>query len=182
IRDFHVTGVQTCALPISSDKGLGIASPPTYIITTNTDKSKEELKRDARSFVNVLLNDYTNEEAKVKVTRFGKEIFSYLRNTIIFPDEDDKTESLLFLMGFPIPEDPRVKESQKKIYNFIMFLVEACLEKLNNKKEDDEYKPGITPSIYRSIIFSLRETLSEIYTEYGGAKTKTFPEIDKEII
>src|SRR5690606_40223585 len=28
IRDFHVTGVQTCALPISSPGGCGPAAPP----------------------------------------------------------------------------------------------------------------------------------------------------------
>src|SRR5690606_39768816 len=51
IRDFHVTGVQTCALPISSELGFGDASFDTvvamYVMTVVPDPVKvlRELER-----------------------------------------------------------------------------------------------------------------------------------------
>src|SRR5690606_40304057 len=76
IRDFHVTGVQTCALPIFFAGGLFFLAGPTYVVCTEDVKiGLPEVKRGLFPFqvMASLLDVMPKRKVRSEERRVGKE-------------------------------------------------------------------------------------------------------------
>src|SRR5690606_40249589 len=72
IRDFHVTGVQTCALPISIFRpGMGVASPSISLSIPAMIFSSVDLPDPFRPRTPILAPGKKDREMSRRICRFG---------------------------------------------------------------------------------------------------------------
>src|SRR5690606_39428346 len=62
IRDFHVTGVQTCALPISSDRTASRSSASSATLASIRSREKSSMSSPSTIFHSPLPSDVTGNE------------------------------------------------------------------------------------------------------------------------
>src|SRR5207302_2243571 len=102
IRDFHVTGVQTCALPISNEAGgYTFATIPsgTYILKV----SKEGFSPFTENQVPVTINSVTRVDVTLKVGGVSQAVEVDRKSVVL---QTDRSEVRAELTGMELRELP----------------------------------------------------------------------------
>src|SRR5690606_30617850 len=76
IRDFHVTGVQTCALPIS------VSKDPTVLVFSSVGYQRNEVRVDSRNSLVVEMKPVITEMDEVVVVGYGTQRRSDLTGSV----------------------------------------------------------------------------------------------------